>query len=219
VLTPPEKTKRAPSQVQLVAWGSLHEADAEAIRALYEEAFPATERRVFAEVVATCDRMWVAKSGADVTGFATAAVLPNANSALLQYLAVATPFRSAGIGSLLLAHIERDLCRPETALDGVYVEIEPPNGPEENSEAKRRLAFYVRWGAEPVTCMPEYFIADFSSESAARVPMFLLWRSLNGDGQPKGDRLRAALSDIYESEYSGCADANFLPDILGRVRC
>lgn len=208
----------ATSSVRSVSWSSLTDAEADAIRAIYEEAFPATERRVLAEVVATADWLWVAKCGDTVTGFATAASLSTANAALLQYLAVSPRFRSAGIGSLLLAYIERDLRDSENALDGVYIEIEPLGDPDAEAQPERRYAFYRRWGAELVTRMPEYFIADFSSASPSRLSMLLLWRPLNGAGQPGSDRLRDALSDIYESEYSQHADPSFLVDILERVR-
>ncbi|WP_328613761.1 GNAT family N-acetyltransferase [Amycolatopsis sp. NBC_00355] len=217
-MTSPEDAKSASRSVRNVAWSSLTEAEADAIRAIYEDAFPATERRVLAEVVATSDWLWVAKSDDTVTGFATAALLPTANAALLQYLAVVPRFQSAGIGSLLLACIERDLCDSGNALDGVYIEIEPLDGPDDGQQTERRYTFYLRWGAEPVIRMQEYFIADFSSASPSRVPMLLLWRSLSGAGQPGSDRLRDALSDIYESEYSQYADPSFFNDILGRVR-
>jgi GNAT superfamily N-acetyltransferase len=221
MLTPPspEETKRSPNHVQRVTWVSLSESDADAIRTLYEGAFPASERRILAEVVATAQWLWVSKTGDTVTGFATASALSSVNSALLQYLAVAPRFQSAGIGSLLLAYIERDLRCAEKPLDGIYVEIEPPSGPDEGSQSKRRFEFYLRWGAEPVVCIPEYFIADFSSVPPGRLPMLLLWRPLNVADQPRADRLRDALSDIYRSEYSRYADPDFLADILDRVRC
>jgi GNAT superfamily N-acetyltransferase len=200
-----------PARINEVSWPGLPDHDRESIRLIYEDVFPPTERRPFESLTASGTRVWVARRADHVIGFATAIVFERVGAGLLRYLAVTPPEQSRSVGSTLLAVLARDL-----PVDGVLIEVEVPS--LAGVMAKRRLAFYERWGAQRLECLEDYFMADFS-KPGERIPMILLWKPLAAAEQPRGQRLRAALEAIFESAYTDVAGADHLADLLANVRC
>jgi GNAT superfamily N-acetyltransferase len=149
-------------------------------------------------------------------GFATVATLRPARAALLQYLAVAADARSRGVGTQLLESVAHTL-HNEGGLDGILIEIEDPHPDDSTDQARRRLRFYQRAGAQLLHCLRHYFSADFTADG--RIPMLLLWRPLADVDPPTGDALRVALREIFSSEYADAADRDFLDDMLAEVIC
>jgi len=205
----------AARQITEMSWSDLRSADKKGIEGIYRDSFPPEERRPLEAVIAG-SRLWIVRSGNDLLGFATVATFAAARSALLQYLAVAPPERSTGVGSQLLEVLAADLAR-EGSVDGILIEIEDPFDGGVSDEARRRLRFYRSCGADRLGCLRSYFMADFAQPG--RIPMMLLWRPLTEAEPPAGTSLRAALHGIFESEYSEVADQTFLADLLAEVIC
>ena len=200
-------------RIEPVSWFDLPDHDQQVVQAIYEAVFPARERRPLDLVMASPARVWVARRDDRLVGFAVATVLGATGVGLLQYLAVTPPEQSVGIGSALLAELARDL-----PVDGVLLEVEPPSGEGASAQARRRLTFYERWGAQPLECLTDYFMGDFA-EPGGRLPMLLLWKPVATIEPPKGGRLRAVLEAIFDSEYAAVAGPGHLADLLAKVRC
>ena len=205
-LVPPESAE--------VSWADLTWEERAGVESIYLDSFPPEERRSLDAATSAGSRLWIARRGTDLVGFGMVAVLEPARAALLQYLAVRSNARSAGIGAQLLDTIAVDL-REEGSVDGVLIEIEDPFG---EGSTRWRLRFYQRCGAARLECLAQYFMADFVKPR--RIPMVLLWKPLaETSRQLTGDRLRAALRGIFYSEYSEVADGDFLEDLLAAVTC
>lgn len=205
---------RPNGRVEELPWTGLSIDEQDDFSAIYRESFPPEERRPLESLISTGTRVWVVRHDRRVLGLAMVAMLESAGVALLQYLAVAPSERSTGLGTRLLDALADDL-GDEPGIRGVLIEIEVPG--RTDGEAARRLRFYQRWGASPVACLRDYFIADFTG--SGRLPMVLLWKPLTGGDQPTGDRLRVVLRSIFRSEYAEYADVAFLPDLLAEVVC
>lgn len=211
----PHSHEALPLTITEEVWSSLPESDREAANTVYEAAFPPHERRDLQEVVDAGSRVWIGRNDGTAIALALMGRLPRSRLGFLQYVAVARAHRSTGAGSAMLTSLSSALELEE--LPGLLFEIEIPEGGG-SSERRRRLQFYERWGAEQIRCLRGYYMADFSTVGM-RLPMLLLWRPLRILAQPRGDALRAALTDIFETEYANHADARFLEDLLAQVIC
>lgn len=200
-------------RIEEVSWPGLSGHDKQGVRLIYEEVFPSWERRPLESVMVSRARLWAARRDNRLVGFAVATVLEAVDAGLLQYLAVAPPEQSGGVGSALLAVLARKL-----PVAGVLVEVEPPSGEGDTVQARRRLAFYERWGARRLECLREYFMADYA-DPGQRIPMLLLWKPLAVVEPPRGPKLRAILEAIFENSYSWVAGPGHLADLLANVRC
>lgn len=113
---------------------------------VYMEAFPASERKPFAMIVkmfrAGKTDIWCLRESGAFRGLASTINSPGV--VLLDYFAVAKPFRGHGVGhgalKAILAH-----CGDR----GVFLEIEDPELPGEDQPLRRRRkAFYRSCGLE-----------------------------------------------------------------------
>lgn len=195
-------------------WPDLSLPDSESLIRIYEESFPAAERNPVSRFQSADLEFWLARDESDeTTGFCAVGHLPKC--AYLQYLAVSRPMRDRGIGAALLGRLAADLSRD--GCRGIVLEIEDPASTDDPHTAGRRLRFYERWGATPLTDLSGYYIPDRVDPEAA-VPMMLLWRPRTVDATPpSGDTLRRMLRDLYMFEYAEFAPAGYLPRILAGV--
>jgi GNAT superfamily N-acetyltransferase len=167
-----------------------------AVTAIYEEAFPPSERKPSSfldDAVAREDyEMLVARTGDDVAAFALTYSSSAQSLCLLEYLATARALRNRSFGSMLF----------ETVLDrhrgaSILIEAEAKAPATDQASVLRRQAFYRRLGCRQLGEVP-YKMPRVGSQ--APPPMHLL---VGGEVPPliPRDRLQAWLRDIYENVY------------------
>jgi ribosomal protein S18 acetylase RimI-like enzyme len=195
-------------------WSDLSTAEGESLIRIYEDSFPPTERNPVSRFQSADLEFWLALDRTDeLIGFCAVGHLPRC--AYLQYLAVSRPMRDRGVGAALLARLAADLSSDNGR--GIVLEVEDPAASDDSPTAERRLQFYERWGAYPLTDLVGYYIPD-RVEPEAAVPMMLLWRSGTIEAAPpRGDALRTLLRDLHTFEYAEFAPAGYLARILAAV--
>lgn len=176
-----------PIQIAALAGG----ADLAAVRAIYEAAFPPSERKPSAFLADAAAHgpyeLLVARGGGEVLGFALVYASPHQPVSLLEYMAVARPWRGRGLGSRLFEEVlARQKGRP------LLLEVEAEGG-----EAARRIAFYVDRGCRRIAGLG-YRMPQVSERPPP--PMQLLVAGCPGPALA-GTRLRAWLEDILAGVY------------------
>lgn len=163
----------------IVALSDLEPDQIDQVREIYIEAFPESERIPFAELLTPPPDEKRAVDvlvgpGGEVRGFACVYWLRGFPALMVEFLAVAARRRSAGHGTVLWRHIQDTARRTGTV--GVVLEAEHPDEPgltpEETDLRRRRIAFYVRGGAE-VLPVPDYRVP--SRVGGPDLPFALLW--------------------------------------------
>lgn len=198
-------------------WKAVPERDYERVMAIREEAFPPAERSAEDTVARRSSTwLWIARSGAEVVGFASGLRLESSRAAYLEYLAVDKSLRGLGAGTAVLAAILRDL-RTDGTVRGVALEVEDPvRTPGNDPVFARRVAFYARWGAHAVRFLSDYSMPDLASPGD-RVPMLVLWRPL-ADGDELGPAdLTLLLTDLYRGYYAHAAPEGHLAEMIARI--
>ena len=148
-------------------------------------------------------------SGA-VKGFSLFFHLPEVNSALLDFLAVAPGVKGGGLGSALY-EATREYCQALGAR-GLYMEVLPDDPDLVHDKARldvnrKRLAFYERYGVRPVVG------TEFETPLDADPAPYLLFDGL-GREQPLGrSEARAAVRLILTRKYRKFVG----PDYIERV--
>ncbi|MBE6557995.1 MAG: hypothetical protein E7661_03165 [Ruminococcaceae bacterium] len=126
-------------------------SDREAYVAIYEEAFPPSERKPFDFMLSPPANdhyklLTVSTSSGAVAGLVILAYAPSGGEkfALLDYLAIPPHMRGSGIGHAILPLV-RDHCHGQNAR--MFLEIEAPDPCAENAEQRlRRKDFYKSCG-------------------------------------------------------------------------
>ncbi|MET8763372.1 GNAT family N-acetyltransferase [Lentzea sp. NPDC004782] len=199
-------------------WRSVPQVDYRRIKSIWEEAFPPGERSAHDTVSRRNSTwLWTAHSAdGHLIGFATALHLPSAEAAYLEYLAVLPSARGAGTGTAMLSSVATQL-RAERSVHGVVLEVEDPlRTPGRDPLLARRVAFYERWGARPVTSLNNYFMPDLVNPGGL-VPMTLLWRGIRDNSVLAPDGVVRVLTDLYHGYYAHAAPEGHLKDMLGRI--
>ena len=116
----------------------------DAVKEIYEEAFPKKERKPFRSIKKTLKKgtakIYTVCEDGNVMGFAM--TIPHKNNVLVDYLAVSHQFRDRGTGTFLLKELERELQGKKIALL-----IERPDEMSINAEQRiSRRKFYLRNG-------------------------------------------------------------------------
>jgi ribosomal protein S18 acetylase RimI-like enzyme len=175
---------------------------ASALHLLYEEAFPASERVSFDELVegvlAGAQQLHLVLDPKGVpVGFGIS--LDLAPILMLEYLAVDVTRRSLGVGGELLEAIE-SYARTR-GYSGIVLEVERADASCASSDQRsRRIAFYRRHGAELVECAPDYRAPRLDGV-AGTVAMALLWIPSAGERCPRGAELERTIRDIMAKSY------------------
>ncbi len=138
------------------------------VAALYEEAFPANERRPLwnlqGNLVSGASVLWLVTEGSECCGFVVAWELEVFE--FLEYLAVEPAMRGGGIGSAVMRGLrERASGKP------ILFEVERP---EAGPHAASRIGFYRRAGFEVVDS--EYYQPAYGPHGVERhgIPMYLM---------------------------------------------
>ena len=174
----------------------LRPDDLPAVLAIYEEAFPPSERvpsTVLAEGFGVDRSGLVLRDAGRIVAFASLiGVAPDAR--FLEYLAVGSDARGGGHGGRLLDHLR---AQGGTVLLEVEDPEEPGIAPHEVTTRERRIAFYRAHGGRPAPFDLGYTPPSFDGSPAARMLLFAL-------GSPEGwsladllQRLSAASAVTY----------------------
>jgi GNAT superfamily N-acetyltransferase len=174
----------------------------DAVRLLYEEAFPASERVSFDTladgVLSGAQQLHlVLDPGGAPTAFGIS--LDLAPVLMLEYLAVDATRRSLGVGGELLEAI-KGYAR-ERLYRGIVLEVERVDASCASSDPRaRRVAFYRHHGAELIECAPDYRAPRLDGV-AGSVAMALLWIPSAGEQCPRGAELERTIRDIMAKSY------------------
>lgn len=121
------------------------EAELAPLRALYEAAFPASEKKPFSLILEKRDEGFCELLGIEEAGhFVGLAIFVLTDTlALLDYFAILPEARGRGVGTRALAHL-----RTRYAGRAFLLEVEAPDeaGADNRAERVRRLSFYLRNG-------------------------------------------------------------------------
>ena len=189
----------------------------EAVRRIYQEAFPAPERDDF-DVTQREGRLALqltALLGDNVVGFAQTISIPSSQWCLLEYMAVDREHRSGGIGSMLLGKVTDE--SREAGCVGLLLEVEHPSSAPDEATAHRRIDFYKRSGAVEVPGVDRYFIPDFT-DTAQRLQMKLLAIPVKENLPRDREGIVELLSALYRAAFGLELSRQHLPDLLAGVR-
>lgn len=176
----------------------------DAVRVIYEEAFPAWQRDPFeALVLGDADPSRVQIAMVDRGNVLALAILSRLQSVpwwFLEYFAVTHERRDQGLGGLLWEAVIRRLAEPRDPQ--IVMEVErPSDAPESSAERttrERRIAFYRRRGALPLD-VPSYRVPHLSDDGTDELMLLAL---LARDGVlPSGDSLERLVRALYVEGY------------------
>ena len=201
--------------------GPVGELETRRFREIYEESFIAGERddtTVLLTRVLTGERdCYLAVAGAQLLGLAVVRPLTGYPAAFLEYLAVATEARSAGIGSRILTRMRQGVAdTAEATAAGLLFEVDPPEAADSGSERElrwRRIAFYQRNGAVIVDDAPNYRAPVAVGEGT--LPYLLMWLpAALGGPAPAGPYLKDCVTAIFIQSYELPADAPLVRKLI-----
>ncbi|HAF08814.1 MAG TPA: GNAT family N-acetyltransferase [Chloroflexi bacterium] len=193
----------------------------DAVRAIYEEAFPAWQREPFDALVqgaADPSRLQLAMLDAgEVVAFATSVRLQAVPWWFLEYFAVINQRRNEGLGGLLWdAVVERvsDDRGPQIVMEVGRPE-EAPLGSAERAIRERRVEFYRRRGARPLN-VPAYRVPRFSDDGTEA--FLLLAVPPPANPTPSGGALKSLVRSLYVEGYGLPADDPLLRSALASLK-
>jgi ribosomal protein S18 acetylase RimI-like enzyme len=179
----------------------LRPGDLPAVLAIYEEAFPSSERvpsPVLAEGFGGNREGLVLRTAGRVVAFASLiALAPDAR--FLEYLAVSSEARGGGHGGRLLQHLR-------VQGGAVLLEVEDPAEPgissDESAARERRIAFYRAHGGRPAPFGLSYRPPSFDGSPPARMVLYAVGDTAWWTLSDVLDRLATASSITYATAVS-----------------
>lgn len=137
------------------------------VGALYDEKmkrdFPPSELKTLNAIIHMMRRgeydVLGASRGSEMVAYALMYRPKDGDIALLDYLAVEPQFRNQGIGTELLRKL-RDYYAPES--EALLIECERPKAAPDEAEARKRIRFYQRAGAQMTTVRVWLFDVEYS---------------------------------------------------------
>lgn len=170
-------------------------AEMEAVQAIYLSEFPPSERKpshYITEVASRSDsQLLVIEQDGDVAGFGLVRGLQPANAHLLEYIAIAKPFQSLGLGRILLDRIVASVS------GATIVEVEAPSQNPDQLIAARRVNFYLRACFKTVSGF-EYRMPKVGDEIPP--PMWLMIHDFPS-ASVTARELRQLVNVIYQKIY------------------
>lgn len=213
------------SQIQLCIASTGQEDD---WKNLYESSFPQDERMSVTDlrVMMSNGSVFLHKT-LDHAGnlLCFSIVTPMSNFSLLAYIATDPNRRSGGVGSQHMSQLLSTLKASYTAVTaphhGLFLEIESTLEANltqvEETERKRRLAFYTKLGADRLTGR-DYYLPSYVAGGIARQGE-LLWFDYGGSSPSAGagsnaaddQKIAGVISEIYTRGYGlPTTDATYL---------
>jgi GNAT superfamily N-acetyltransferase len=199
----------------------LDDRQLDAVRSVFEEAFPPWQREPFDDLVAReraghATTVIVLDSGQPLA-LAVTSCLASVRWSYLEYFAVAVDHRDRGVGGQLWRATGRDLIA--RAQPGrLVLEVDDPAGAAEGSserrERERRIRFYQRQGARFLPAR-DYTVPHLDGTDGSE-PMLLLWAAIaEGTLTPSPSELSTLLPAVYAAGYELPADH---PLVLAALR-
>ena len=158
------------------------------VKEIYMEAFPESERRDWADLVARVASGQIechaAMDAGRVAAFVTVWRLPRTGWAYIEHLAVSSAMRGSGLGAEVMRALQQGLSCP------VVLEVEPATDGE---MARRRIGFYERLGF--TAHHDHHYVQPPYSPGLPQVPLTLMtW----GHPTPPLDELHSELlAQVY----------------------
>ncbi len=154
------------------------------------------------------------RTGITVTGFALVNHFPESNSSFLDFLATGTNIRSAGFGGALYEAVREHL--QHLGSSGLYVEVLPDDpdlvrNKEKREENRRRLGFYRRYGAYPITG------TDYETPIDDDPPARLLFDGLGRTTSLSRSECRAAIRHILTGKYERLLPPGYIERVVESV--
>lgn len=185
----------------------LDRSQCDAVRALFEEAFPPQEREPFSDLAAR-DRdggaaTVILADGGQPAALAVTSCLTSAGWSYLEYFAVTAGRRGSGVGGELWRAVRRDLAARGQP-GRLVLEVEDPAGAADGSPERqvreRRIRFYRRQGAQPLPASG--YRVPRLDDTGDTDPMLLLWAPTARDAEPPGPSgLSVLLPALYAAGY------------------
>lgn len=192
---------------------------------IYEASLPARERESRAVILGSLGRgvgvAFRARRGQTTVGMATIHLLKRPPAVFLVYLAVADGGRGRGVGGSLLEkaweHGMERLQAEDLQPVGMVWEVDSPDGGDSTRIAERRIAFFERHRGRVIDS--RYLQPPV--DGIAPVPMSLMFRAVEGSGEPGRATVEALVRGIYEEKYGAIngIDGSVLSELLaGRTK-
>jgi GNAT superfamily N-acetyltransferase len=199
----------------------LDDRQRDAVRSIFEEAFPPWEREPFDDLVGReaaglVTPVVLADNGQPVA-LAVTSRLDSVHWSYLEYLAVAADRRGRGVGGQLWRAMSRDLTvrgQPGRVVLEVEDPAAVPAGSADFDLRERRIRFYERQGARLLP-VRDYDVPRLD-DVAGSYSMRLLWAPVAGDAAPPGPaELVRLVPAVYAAGYGVPADD---PLVLAALR-
>lgn len=145
-----------------------------------------------------------------LVGFAVFNLLEAVGVAFLEYMAVEEHLRGQGIGAGLLRALRASLRDTAAAVQGVLLEVDPPDGAEgdERRLRERRISFYLR---NEAVMIDGFRLMAPNLLTAGSVELLLMWVPLHdGATRLEGDRLRECVRQLLVDGYELDASDPFI---------
>lgn len=188
--------------------GPVGELETRRFCEIYEESFIPGERDdtavLLARVLSGERDCYLAVDAEHLLGLSVVLPLEGYPIAFLEYLAVATEARNAGIGGRIIACMRQGLAdAAKSAAAGVLFEVDPPEDADRGSERelrRRRIAFYQRNGAVIVEGALNYHAPVMVGDGT--LPYLLMWLpAVPGTSAPAGSYLKDCVTAIFVQSY------------------
>jgi GNAT superfamily N-acetyltransferase len=193
----------------------------DAVRSVFEEAFPVWEREPFGDLAgreaAGAATPVILVDGGQPVALAVTSRLDRVQWSYLEYFAVAADRRGHGVGGQLWRAMIGDL-RARRQPGRVVLDVEDPAGVPAGSpdarQRERRIRFYYRQGARRLP-IREYVVPRLRGVTGSQ-PMLLLWaRVADGVEPPAQTEVLELLPAVYAAGYGLPADH---PLVLAALR-
>lgn len=183
---------------------------------IYKEAFPASERKDHAHLVAMIRRpeyiFLTASLDEAVVGFVIMIAFPDSAAALLEYFAVDKKHRGQGLGKQIFIAAAHDTRIGDRFL---LLEVESDKLPSRGQQTiKRRKDFYKRLGCKEIELL-DYIMPKVSE--AAPPPMDLMVFKTTLPDSIEAKLLESWLKDCYVRVYDRASDDPHIRKMLNRL--
>ncbi|WMT51475.1 MAG: GNAT family N-acetyltransferase [Ferroplasma sp.] len=181
---------------------------------IYEEAFPASEKRPVEDIRRNIEKdhekMFIGKYDGNPAIFIMMWPVNDSDFLFLDYIAVKKEYRGNGLGSLFLQKIF-DI---EEGYNHVIFEVENPGEGDNKNQRMKRIKFYRRAGAKTLTGF-KYFLPPRNNNKSQEMKLMIMSRK--NIKKLEGEKIQVVLEQIYTHIYKRRSDDKTLNGILDNI--